>query len=78
MSDSPVAIVTGASRGIGRAGALALAEAGFDVVVSARTVKEGSGTSETQSVAPRDRRTSSCPAASSAPPRRSRSSASAP
>ena len=51
MSDSPVAIVTGASRGIGRAGALALAEAGFDVVVSARTVKEGSGTSETQSVA---------------------------
>ena len=29
----------------------ALAEAGYDVVVSARTVKEGSGTSETQSVA---------------------------
>jgi NAD(P)-dependent dehydrogenase (short-subunit alcohol dehydrogenase family) len=51
MSDSPVAIVTGASRGIGRAGALALAEAGFDVVVSARTVKEGSGSSEVQSVA---------------------------
>jgi len=50
MSDSPVAIVTGASRGIGRAGALALAEAGFDVVVSARTVKEGTGSSETQSV----------------------------
>lgn len=51
MSDSPVAIVTGASRGIGRAGALALAEAGFDVVVSARTVTEGSGSSEVQSVA---------------------------
>ncbi len=50
MTDSPVAIVTGASRGIGRAGALALAEAGFDVVVSARTVKEGQGSSETQSV----------------------------
>ena len=50
MNDTPVAIVTGASRGIGRAGALALAEAGFDVVVSARTVKEGSGTSDTTSV----------------------------
>jgi NAD(P)-dependent dehydrogenase (short-subunit alcohol dehydrogenase family) len=50
VTDSPVAIVTGASRGIGRAGALALAEAGFDVVVSARTVKEGSGTSDTQSI----------------------------
>jgi NAD(P)-dependent dehydrogenase (short-subunit alcohol dehydrogenase family) len=36
-----VAFVTGASRGIGRASALALAESGFDVVVTARTVKEG-------------------------------------
>jgi len=50
MSDSPVAIVTGASRGIGRAGALALAEAGFDVVVSARTVREGEGVAEPNSV----------------------------
>ena len=50
MSDTPVAIVTGASRGIGRAGALALAEAGFDVVVSARTVKEGDGVAEANSV----------------------------
>jgi len=50
MSESPVAIVTGASRGIGRAGALALAEAGFDVVVSARTVREGEGVAEPNSV----------------------------
>jgi NAD(P)-dependent dehydrogenase (short-subunit alcohol dehydrogenase family) len=36
-----VAFVTGASRGIGKASAIALAEAGFDVVVTARTVQEG-------------------------------------
>jgi NAD(P)-dependent dehydrogenase (short-subunit alcohol dehydrogenase family) len=50
MDATPVAVVTGASRGIGRAGALALAEAGFDVVVSARTVKEGDGRSVANSV----------------------------
>jgi NAD(P)-dependent dehydrogenase (short-subunit alcohol dehydrogenase family) len=38
-----VALVTGASRGIGRACALALAEAGFDVAFTARTEKEGDG-----------------------------------
>jgi hypothetical protein len=38
MSPTPVAFVTGASRGIGRETSLALAEAGFDVVVAARTV----------------------------------------
>jgi NAD(P)-dependent dehydrogenase (short-subunit alcohol dehydrogenase family) len=38
-----VALVTGASRGIGRSAAVALARRGFDVVITARTVREGDG-----------------------------------
>ena len=41
----PVAFVSGASRGIGRCAALALARRGFDLVLSARTTTEGSGRS---------------------------------
>ena len=40
MSDR-VALVTGASRGIGKAIAISLAEAGFDVAILARTLEEG-------------------------------------
>jgi NAD(P)-dependent dehydrogenase (short-subunit alcohol dehydrogenase family) len=38
-----IALVTGASRGIGKATAVALAQTGFDVAVTARTVHEGEG-----------------------------------
>lgn len=50
MTSRKVALVTGASRGIGRETALAFARAGFDVAITARTVREGDGV-----VAPRTR-----------------------
>lgn len=50
MSDARVALVTGASRGIGKASALKLAEAGFDVAITARTEREGEGRTEAGSV----------------------------
>ena len=43
MPDNRVALVTGASRGIGKQSAIALARAGLDVVITARTVHEGEG-----------------------------------
>ncbi|MCY3631623.1 MAG: SDR family NAD(P)-dependent oxidoreductase, partial [bacterium] len=42
-TERKTALVTGASRGIGKASAIALARAGFDVAVSARTLSDGSG-----------------------------------
>jgi len=46
MVDAQVALVTGATRGIGRVIALALARAGFSVVVTGRTMTEGEGQHE--------------------------------
>lgn len=38
----PVALVTGASRGVGKAIAIALADHGYDLVITGRTMEEGS------------------------------------
>ena len=43
-------MVTGASRGIGRCAALDLARRGFDVAITARTVREGEGRGHASSV----------------------------
>jgi NAD(P)-dependent dehydrogenase (short-subunit alcohol dehydrogenase family) len=54
MTTKPVAMVTGASRGIGKAIAICLADAGFDVAITARTEREGQGRSEHNSVRAED------------------------
>jgi NAD(P)-dependent dehydrogenase (short-subunit alcohol dehydrogenase family) len=51
VTDPRVAFVTGASRGIGKQAAIALAEAGFDVVISGRTVHEGDGVDDSDGAA---------------------------
>ena len=38
MNDKPVAVITGASRGIGRSVAIALAAEGYDIAAIARSV----------------------------------------
>jgi NAD(P)-dependent dehydrogenase (short-subunit alcohol dehydrogenase family) len=43
--------VTGASRGIGKQAAIALAEAGLDVVITARTLREGEGVDDSDGAA---------------------------
>lgn len=43
QAQRPIILVTGASRGIGKAAALARTEAGFDGAGTARTLKKGEG-----------------------------------
>jgi NAD(P)-dependent dehydrogenase (short-subunit alcohol dehydrogenase family) len=54
--DRRVALVTGASRGIGKAIAVHLAGAGFDVAIGARTVHEGERREHSSTVARSDTR----------------------
>src|SRR3954463_6782417 len=54
--DTPVAFVTGASRGIGKACAISLAGAGFDVACTARSQQEGEEREHSSTVHKTDRR----------------------
>jgi NAD(P)-dependent dehydrogenase (short-subunit alcohol dehydrogenase family) len=53
---APVAFVTGASRGIGKACAIHLARAGFDVACTARTQREGEAREHSSTVRKSDTR----------------------
>jgi NAD(P)-dependent dehydrogenase (short-subunit alcohol dehydrogenase family) len=53
---APVAVVTGASRGIGKAIAVHLARAGYDVAIMARSVAEGGTQEYSPTVTRSDRR----------------------
>jgi NAD(P)-dependent dehydrogenase (short-subunit alcohol dehydrogenase family) len=57
MAERRVALVTGASRGIGKCAALALSRRGYDVAITARTVHEGDGRSQPSSSLAPDRST---------------------
>src|ERR1700734_2433359 len=53
-SHMSTAFVTGASRGIGKAIAVHLARAGYDVAVTARTLNDGEGREHSSTVARSD------------------------